>query len=111
MKRVLKSIQLKVCVICFRYRMVRNKEMLYCHCLFIFRICKNQGGLKVNGTHQLWICSYADANILCENINTTNKLNSIHEQIERRLNMEVLVPIQFRIFCGRFHWLSKNIKI
>jgi hypothetical protein len=59
----------------------------------------------VNGIHQLLV--YADANLLCENINTTNKLNNIHEETKRRLNMEVLYIILTVHFHSMFHKRTK----
>jgi hypothetical protein len=67
--------------ICLLFRMVQNKEMLYCHCfLTLIRIhhyeCpRKPRGLNLNGTHQLLL--YADdVNLLEDNINTKKKNRS-----------------------------------
>jgi hypothetical protein len=51
---------------------------------------------KVYGIYQLLLCG--DVNKLCENLNTTNKLNSIYEEITRRLNVKMIVAFKAGYF-------------
>jgi hypothetical protein len=46
----------------------------------------------VYGIYQLLL--WADVNVLCGNLNTTNKLNNIHEEFRRRLNIKMMSSVQ-----------------
>jgi len=107
---------LNICVICFLLRMICNKKTIFHHLYFNFvieyairSVQANQEGLKLNGTHQLFV--YADdANTLGRSVHTIRRNRGVFIVASKEIILDVNAEKSKYMVMSRDQNVEQNLK-